>query len=150
MDAYEVDAGISDEEYADATNSTVHYFYKVSDMPTTYTEALRSPDAEQWRTAMEEEVLSLNENNTYELVSRPDRPVIGGRWVFSKKNNNDNLIYKARYVAKGYSQIPNLEFNDTFSPTARLTSIRILTNLASKFDLDLLSLELDIVDIETE
>ena len=62
---------------------------------------------------MEEEMSSLLENETYDLVPRPETPVIGGRWVYCKKNED---TYKARYVAKGFSQIPNVDYHETFFP----------------------------------
>ena len=69
---------------------------------------------------------------TFDIVPKPkDNPVIGGRWVFAMKNNeHGETIYKARYVAKGFSQIPSLNYSETFSPTARFTSIRTLCQVA--------------------
>ena len=51
--------------------------------------------------------------------------------MYAKKNNEGEGIFKARFVAKGYAQIPQAQFTDTFSPTARLTSIRLLMNIAA-------------------
>ena len=74
---------------------------------------------------------SLQENDTYELVPRPNNvPIIKGRWVFAKKERESKEIFKACFVAKGFSQIPHVQYNETFSPTAKLTSIRVLTNVA--------------------
>ena len=126
-----VNLKISKTNECDDLNSSIDYFYRVCDIPMSYNEAVGSVDASNWQLAMEEEILSLQESETYELVPRPSCPVLGGRWVYAKKNNEGEEIFKARFVAKGYAQIPQVQFTDTFSPTARLTSIRLLMNIAA-------------------
>ena len=128
--SYAEDTTFSDDEIS-ATNC-VDYFYKVSGVPNSYKEAVKSNEKEKWHSAMEEEMSSLKENETYDLVGRPETPVIGGRWVYCKKNDD---TYKARFVAKGFSQIPNVDYHETFSPTARMVSIRALMNIAMEEDL---------------
>ena len=122
----------SSEEFVDTTNVTIDYFYKVSvDIPITYHDAIVSKDCNKWQAAMNDEIASLIENDTYDLCNRPNRPIIGGRWVYSKKCSNENPeIFKARFVAKGFAQIPGIDYHETFSPTARLSSIRVLANVA--------------------
>ena len=121
----------SDDEFQACSNDFVHYFYKVNDVPSSYDEAVKSEDRVRWKLAMREEIDSLQENDTYELVPRPDNvPVIKGRWVFAKKERESKEIFKARFVAKGFSQIPYIQYNETFSPTAKMTSIRVLSNVA--------------------
>ena len=133
LDDYVVAPSSSDDDcnYKECSNS-VDYFYKVSGIPTSYNEAVKCEESAQWHIAMKEEIDSLHDNDTYELVPRPNRPVIGGRWVYCMKNNN---VYKARYVAKGFAQIPNVDYNETFSPTARMTSIRLLMNISMEENL---------------
>ena len=117
--------------FHDATYS-IDYFCKISNIPSTYDEALNSDEASNWQNAMQTEYNSLIEMQTFDIVPKPkDNPVIGGRWVFAMKNNeHSETIYKARYVAKGFSQIPSLNYSETFSPTARFTSIRTLCQVA--------------------
>lgn len=121
-----------EEEPAIFANCTIDYFYKICDPPKTYKEAISSDDADEWKTAMETEMSALVENDTFELTKRPvDREVIGGRWVYStKKGPKGEKSYKARYVAKGYSQIENIDYKETFSPTARMSSVRTLLGVA--------------------
>ncbi|KAI5343079.1 hypothetical protein L3X38_010955 [Prunus dulcis] len=61
---------------------------------------------DSWKKAMEDEILMINKNNTWELVNRPsDKPIIGVKWVYKTKLNLDGSVQKnkARLVAKGYS-----------------------------------------------
>ena len=110
------------------------YCYKVANIPKTYEEAIESVDDHKWKKAMDEEINALKENNTYKLTPLPEnRSVVGGRWVYAiKLGPNDEETYKARYVAKGYSQIKDIDYQETFSPTAHITSIRILIQIATK------------------
>ncbi|KAF2347434.1 Reverse transcriptase RNA-dependent DNA polymerase [Trinorchestia longiramus] len=105
---------------------------RVNSIPKSYSEAISSPDSVEWQKIMSDEMAALVDNETFELVTKPkERSVIGGRWVYSVKSGpNDQEIFKARYVAKGYSQVADVDFTETFSPTARLTSVRMLMDIA--------------------
>ena len=107
------------------------------DVPVTYSEAISSPESQNWKSAMMEEMDSLLRNDTFELTHLPEgRKVVGGRWVYTVKlGPNDEEQFKARYVAKGYSQVLDIHYHETFSPTARVTSIRMLIQLAAQYDL---------------
>ena len=140
----------SEENFSDATYCNIDFFYKICDVPATYSEAHQCPDADQWQVAMQEEMQALSDNDCYELVPRPDQHVIGTRWVYTKKVNDDRVIYRARFVAKGYAQIPNIDYVDTFSPTARITSIRLIANLAAKFELDIHQLDVKCAYLNAE
>ena len=117
-------------------NFTVDYRYKMSDIPQTYQEAISSPRSHEWQKAMEEEMHALRQNDTFQLTTIPkDRNVVGGRWVYVIKTGpSGEEKCKARFVAKGYSQIPNIDYHETFSPTAKMTSIRILMQLAVQYN----------------
>ncbi|KAF2349911.1 Reverse transcriptase RNA-dependent DNA polymerase [Trinorchestia longiramus] len=121
-----------DPDECDITNHVVDYCYRVSSIPKSYSEAISSPDSVEWQKAMSDEMAALVDNETFELVAKPkERSVIGGRWVYSVKSGpNVQEILKARYVAKGYSQVADVDFTETFSPTARLTSVRMLMDIA--------------------
>jgi len=70
----------------DSVNVTVHYCYRMHDIPTTYNEAVSSPESQNWKHAMTEEMNSLLDNDTFELVHLPeDRTVVGSRWVYAVK-----------------------------------------------------------------
>ena len=125
-----LDDYVSGEDSDDYT-CTVDYLYHVSDVPKTYEEAVRAPDANFWEDAMNDEMSALKENNTFSLTELPEGiKAVGARWVYAKKENGDKELYKARLVAKGYSQTYGVDYDETFAPTAKLTTIRALANVA--------------------
>ena len=112
--------------------------YLAENTPTTIAEAYSSIDADLWKEAVQSEMDSIMSNGTWEVVDRPygDKPV-GCKWVFKKKMRHDGTVekYKARLVAKGYTQKEGEDYFDTYSPVARLTTIRVLISLAASHGL---------------
>ena len=103
-------------------------------IPTTVQEALMDP---KWTKAIEEEMGALLKNQTWTLVPLPQgKKTVGCRWVFSVKHKADGSIerYKARLVAKGYTQIYGVDYHETFSPVAKLNTVRVLLSLAANLD----------------
>ncbi|KAJ9550922.1 hypothetical protein OSB04_014967 [Centaurea solstitialis] len=87
----------------------------------------------KWRAAMLEELGALDKNDTWELVSLPPRKKpVGCKWVFTIKQNPDGKVdrYKARLVAKGYSQTYGIDYNETFAPVAKMSTVRTLISIA--------------------
>ena len=106
--------------------------------PKSYNEAIRSPHAENWRKAMQAEYESLMDNNTWTLVDEPeDQQVLPGKWVYKVKYRANGQVdkLKARYVAKGYAQIEGIDFFDTYAPTCKPETFRILLATAARKDL---------------
>ena len=99
-----------------------------------YFEAISSSDALLWKEAIKIEFESILKNQTWELINLPSgaKP-IGYKWIFKRKYLPDGSIekYKARFVAKGFSQKQNVDYFDTFALVTRISSIRILIALAS-------------------
>ena len=122
----------------------VDHAFNVKDVPNSYNDAaVKSEESSKWKDAMQEEMNSLVENDAFEVVPLPEnQSTIGGRWVFALKTDPaGNTIYKARYVAKGYSQEQGLNYFDTFSPTAKITSVRTLMQVAAQQDLNVHQLD---------
>jgi hypothetical protein len=105
-----------------------------------YTEAMARPDAVEWELACENEKRAFENLSVYEIVPRPnDRKVIGSKWVFRIKCRPDGTIqkYKARVVAQGFTQIEGIDYNETFTPVAKLASLRAILAIAAERDLEL-------------
>ena len=87
-------------------------------------------------------------NGTWEIVKLPvGKRAIGSRWFMKVKFNADGSLdrYKARMVAKGYSQRPGFDFKETFAPTVRYSTIRIILAIAALEDLELRSVDISYV-----
>jgi hypothetical protein len=94
--------------------------------PTCFEEASKD---EFWNKAMDEELDQIEKNDTWELVLRPkDKNVIDAKWVYRNKLNEYGKVTrnKSRLVCKGYAQVERIEFEETFSPDARMEEIRLL------------------------
>jgi transposase InsO family protein len=102
--------------------------------PKSIKEAYSRPDAHLWKQAVKDQLDSLEENQTWELVPLPPgKRCIIPLWVFTVKRNGHGEIvkYKARCVANGKTQQFGVDYFDTFSPVVKLTSIRVLLAWAS-------------------
>jgi hypothetical protein len=99
--------------------------------PTSYSTASRHP---AWRDAMNLEFDALLRNDTWTLVPpTSDMNIVGCKWVFRLKRKADGSIdrHKARLVAKGFHQQPGVDFEETFSPVVKPTTIRLVLSLAT-------------------
>lgn len=86
---------------------------------------------------MDGKMKALEENRTFKLVKLPEgKNIVGGKWVFSiKELAHGSKSYKARYVAKGYSQTEGVDYFETFAPTPNMTSVRTLMQIAAQQNL---------------
>ena len=123
---------------------TVHYATIGCDGPRTYDEAMNGPERDKWKQACDEEYQSLIDNDTWKCVPLPPgRSLIDGKWVFTRKVGEDGKVsrYKARYVAKGFTQEPGVDYTETFAPTARLTSVRMLMQYCVDNDMSVIQMD---------
>ncbi|KAK4685970.1 putative transposase, partial [Tremellales sp. Uapishka_1] len=110
------------------------------DEPRTVRQALSGPNKKQWLASMKVELDNIESKGTWEETRLPPgRKAIGCRWVFKRKRgaNGEIIKYKSRLVAKGYSQIPGVDFEETFAPVGRTTSLRIMLTIAASMDLEI-------------
>lgn len=106
--------------------------------PKTYNQALKGPDKDEWIAAMQQELNSISNQNTFELSKLPPgRNAIGCKWVFKLKNEPGGVRRKARLVAQGFSQKFGEDYDEIFAPVARSTTIRLLLSMAGKLRLHL-------------
>ncbi|KAK4387640.1 Retrovirus-related Pol polyprotein from transposon TNT 1-94 [Sesamum angolense] len=114
--------------------------YNIEDDPVTFKDAMASSEAKQWKEAVKSEMDSIVYNGTWVLIDLPPGcTTIGCKWIFKKKLKPDGSIdkFKARLVAKGFKQKEGIDYFDTYSPVARLTTIRVLIALASVYNLSI-------------
>ncbi|PLW36223.1 hypothetical protein PCANC_20397 [Puccinia coronata f. sp. avenae] len=111
-------------------------FYAAT-VPRTYLQAQKSKDWTKWSAAIEEELANLKTMGVWTAMPCPTgkRP-LDGRWVFAEKMNDqsETIRWKARYVAKGFTQTQGVDFDKTFAPTATFVSMRLLLSLAANFN----------------
>jgi hypothetical protein len=87
-----------------------------------------------WKDAMMEEYQSIMKNDVWDIVLRPEgKSVVTSKWIYKIKHVADGSIekYKARFVARGFSQKEGVDYEETFAPVTRYTSIRVVISLAS-------------------
>jgi hypothetical protein len=100
--------------------------------PSTFEEAT---SRQVWRDAMMEEYNSIMKNDVWEVVPRPEgKSVVTSKWLYKLKHAADGSIekYKARFVARGFSQVEGVDYDETFAPVARYTSIRAVISIAAE------------------
>jgi len=98
--------------------------------PTCFEQAVGNP---KWDNAMDEEMAALDANAIWELVALPkDKNAIGCKWVYKVKHNADGSVsrYKARLVAKGHAQTYGINYEETYSLVAKMTTIRAIIAMA--------------------
>lgn len=120
------------------------YVLTSSQEPETYKKAMTSDQREMWKEAMDREMESLKENDTWELVDLPPgRKAIPNKWVYKIKTNADGSVhkFKARLVIKGFSQKKGIDYDQTFSPVARMSTIRTLLSVAADQGMELTQID---------
>lgn len=88
--------------------------------PITFKQAIRSPESGKWKEAMEKEMNSHKENQTWTLVEPPkNRTTVSNKWVYViKENLKGEKKFKARLVARGFTQKPGIDYDDAIFPLA--------------------------------
>ncbi|CAI7898705.1 unnamed protein product [Closterium sp. NIES-54] len=111
--------------------------------PRSYAEAIEGPYSSQWQTAMDAEMASWKSTGTnVHAVPPPWVNIVDGMWIFRVKLPPGSMpSFKAHYVARGFSQRQGVDFFQTFSPTPKMTNLRVLLHVAAQHDYKLQSLD---------
>ncbi|CAI5960934.1 unnamed protein product [Closterium sp. NIES-65] len=110
--------------------------------PRSYAEAVEGPYSSQWQAAIDAEMASWKSTGTYvDAVPPPGANIVSGMWIFRvKRPPGSPPVFKARYVARGFSQRQGVDYFQTFSPTPKMTTLRVLLHVAAQRDYELHSL----------
>ena len=100
--------------------------------PTCFEEVVQK---KEWVEAMTEEYQSIIKNDVWYVVPKPEgKDVVSSKWIYKIKHAADGSIekYKDRFVARGFSQKEGIDYEETFAPVARYTSVRTIMALGGK------------------
>ncbi|CAI5941206.1 unnamed protein product [Closterium sp. NIES-65] len=111
--------------------------------PCSYAEAIEGPYSSHWQTSMDAEMASWKSTSPYiNEVPLPGANIVDGMWIFRvKRPPGSPPVFKARYVARGFSQRQGVDYFHTFSPTPKMTTLRVLLHIAAQRDYELHSLD---------
>lgn len=113
--------------------------------PATYSEAVASRENKSWIKAMNDEINSLIRNKTWILVERTEfMKMVSCKWLFKKKmesTETQSVRYKARLVARGFTQEEGVDYNEVFAPVVKHASIRILLAVVNQRNWELQQLD---------
>ncbi|CAI7823890.1 unnamed protein product [Closterium sp. NIES-54] len=111
--------------------------------PRSYAEAITGPYSSQWQAAMDAEMASWKSTGTYvDEVPSLGANIVDGMWIFRvKRPPGSPPAFKACYVARGFSQQQGFDYFQTFSPTAKMTTLQVLMHVAAQRDYELHSLD---------
>ncbi|CAI7846771.1 unnamed protein product, partial [Closterium sp. NIES-53] len=111
--------------------------------PRSYAEAIEGPYSSQWQAAMDAKMASWKSTGTYvDKVPPPGANIGSGIWIFRvKRSSGSPPVFKACNVARGFSQRQGIDIFETFSPTAKMTTLWVLLHVAAHRDYELHSLD---------
>src|SRR5690606_37343441 len=111
------------------------------DEPQTYSQAMKSLYADEWKEAIDSELQSLIDNETWTPVDNlpPNAHAVDSRWVFKVKRNADHSVnkFKARLVARGFTQRPGVDFDETYAPVVKFVTLRVVLAIAAQLDMEI-------------
>ena len=122
---------------------------QLDDEPKTNKEALGRSDRMKWKEAIMDELESLEENGTWKVIDKneiqdEEANIVDTKWVHKIKRDADGKIvkYKSRLVAKGFTQVEGIDYNETFAPVVRMTTVRLLISICLMLGLKITQLDI--------
>lgn len=117
--------------------------------PTNFKEAMMSPENDDWKKAIQEELSSIEENQVWKLVDKPKAMsdgsklnLIDSRWIFKRKIEKEGTKkFKARLVIRGFKDKSHYELRETYAPVSRISLIRIVLAIVNKYNLEVRQLD---------
>jgi len=103
--------------------------------PTPYRQAVNSSLKGKWTSAMNDEIIALKKDKTFDVVNKSiGRNIVRSKWVFKTKKNADGTLerFRARAVLPGFSQAPGFDFEDTFATVIRYESLRLRIAISAR------------------
>jgi hypothetical protein len=135
---------LADKEEDDEDSALINEHFAMLMMDgenaSTFQEAAKSSLKKEWIKAMDKEIASIEDHNTWKLMKLPvGKKAIKCRWILKVKRNADNSIqkFKARLCAKGFTQRFGVDYNETFAPVAKISTIRMAFAIANSMDLEI-------------
>lgn len=113
--------------------------------PQSYHDAITCTDKNGWLEAIKEELNAHQQNGTWKVVPLPKNvKEITAKWIFKIKDQDieNNKRYKARLVARGFSQVEGIDYGEIFSPVVRMDSIRLLFAIVAQFELQFVQFDI--------
>lgn len=124
--------------------------------PQSYAAAKASEDWPKWKAAMEKEIASCRENDTWQVVPRSELParanILPCKWVFKIKTDQNGVVtqYKARITPKGFRQKHGVDYFEVFAHTGKYKTLRLLLSLAATYDLELSQMDVPSAFVKAE
>lgn len=140
---YDIDASSPSQTYFTSSHMSFIAQLSKNKEPCNYNDAKQNMN---WVNAMHLELSALERNNTWMLTDLPpNTKPVGCKWVYRIKYNADGSIdrYKARLVAKGYNQLLGLDYHHTFSPVAKLVTVRVFLTIAAAYSWNVQQLDIN-------
>ncbi|MBW0540835.1 hypothetical protein O181_080550 [Austropuccinia psidii MF-1] len=115
------------------TKKSANFVEAIVSDPKSFSQGIHHPDCKQWLAAIDNERSNMKTHQVWSSHEQDDSiQPLTTTWVFKKKTDtNGNLTkYKARLCVRGFNQQEGIDYNDVFSPTGRLASLRLLLTFA--------------------
>ena len=117
-----------------------HHALLATSIPQTFHEAHQSPKWPEWQKAITAELDKMEQYKVWDMVERtPNTRALKAKWVFTRKVDGETgkaATFKARWVAKGFSQVEGVDYNELYAGVAHKDSIRVFLSLINHLDLE--------------